>query len=35
VGYGQEGTANFYSGDECSGNHLGGSLPANLGAPQH
>ena len=31
---GNEGTANFYSGDECSSNRLGGSSPSGLGSPQ-
>jgi parallel beta-helix repeat protein len=33
-GTGTAGTANFYTGDECSGNRVGGSFPSGLGTPQ-
>jgi parallel beta-helix repeat protein len=34
TGSGTGGTANFYTGDECSGNGAGGSSPSGLGTPQ-
>ncbi len=33
-GSGTGGTANLYTGDECSGNGVGGSYPSGLGSPQ-
>jgi parallel beta-helix repeat protein len=34
TGSGTKGTANFYFGDDCSGNGLGGSNPTGLCTPQ-
>ena len=34
TGSGTAGTSNFYTGDECSGNSLGGSNSSGLGTPQ-
>lgn len=34
TGSGTAGTADFYSGNECSGNGAGGSSPSGLGSPQ-
>ena len=34
TGSGTAGTANFYKGNECGGNLVGGSSPSGLGSPQ-